>query len=110
MSDKNKQDLHSIMYQIFSMSGAFTEIKQIEKLRVLCGRLSVTMSAQSREDSIELMRSLQKAVTSGFKKTFAAHQELAKRVKALEEKADDSECCGAYKGKDRGDSEEDSES
>jgi len=110
MSNKTKQDLNSILYQIFSMAGAFSEVKQVEKLRILTSRLSATISMQSREDSIELMRKLQQAVTSGFKKTFAANEKLEKRVKALEEKVDDSKCCGACEGKDRGDSEAHSES
>jgi len=109
MSDKNKQELLNILYQIFSMSGAFTEVKQLDNLRTLSGKLSILLAAQAKEESVELMRSLQKAVIKGFKETFAATSALEARVTALEEKGNDSQCCGACTGKDRGSPEGDSE-
>lgn len=86
MSTENQQKLHALLYQLFSMTGSLTEIKQLEKLRALSTRLGVQLAKQSRDESIELMRRLQKAVTEGFEKTFAANEKLEKRVKALEDK------------------------
>jgi uncharacterized protein (DUF885 family) len=86
MSTKNQQDLHALLYQLFHMTGSLTEIKQLDKLRALSARLGTLLRDQAREESVELMRKLQKAVTTGFKKTFAAHKELEERVAALEEK------------------------
>jgi phosphoenolpyruvate carboxylase len=68
------------------MVGAFTEIKQVDKLRMLSARLGTTLKKHAQEESVELMRRLQKAVTGGFEKTFKAVGDLEARVQALEEK------------------------
>lgn len=110
MSDKNKQELLTVLYQIFSMSGAFTEVKQLDKLRTLTGKLSNVMADQAKHEAVELMRSLQKAVTSGFKKTFAATIDLEKRIVDLEEKVNDCMCHGSNQGKDREDTSDNTKS
>jgi hypothetical protein len=94
--DQHKQELHTLIWQIFSMTGGLTETKQLDRLRMLCAKLTTLLAKQARFESIELMRKLQVAVTEGFKKTFAANLKLEKRIKALEEKVNDSvsgRCC-----------------
>jgi hypothetical protein len=87
MSKENKQKLHTTLYQLFQMTGSLVEMKQVERLRTLSLQLSNVLSDLAREESVELMRKLQQAVSTGFEKTFAAHADLEKRIKVLEEKA-----------------------
>lgn len=89
MSDKDKQKLNTLLYQLFQITGSFTDTKQLDRLRTVSAQLSTALQEQARGESVELMRKLQKAVVKGFKKTFTANAELEKRIVDLEEKLND---------------------
>lgn len=101
MSQKDRQKINTLIYQLFNTTGSFTNVKQLDRLNILAGQLSDEIRRQARSESVELMRKLQKAITEGFKKTFAAHESLEKRVKELEGKMNDNMSNGSTKRTNR---------
>ena len=80
MSEKFRQELHTKLYQLFQITGSFTDIKQLDRFQTVAAQLATVIQKQAQSESIELMRKLQKAVSDGFKETFAANIELEKRI------------------------------
>jgi predicted nucleic acid-binding Zn-ribbon protein len=100
MSNKHKQDLHTILYQLFNTIGAFTETKQLDQLRTHTSRLNTAIQSQIKEETVEFIRKLQEAISDGFEKAFNAINKVDKKLAQLEEKVNEISTCRTSQRKD----------